>query len=271
MVSRIVLAMGIDYVLHRDCGAKQRLGVERLVELCKSRSRADAVLAMVRRGGDPRPPSEIALTIAVETPEGTTDRQVTIQTLYDESVPLDAERAGCATCPADRGAGGFGCYRSIPYPIPDAAEAWLMARLPRTIETTAGQLLTRALDDFGWDGAQAAALRAEDDTFFESRVPYGVRWGDGDDAREVSSDQLVHLLFHVGHLEPTHSMMAALFLGVLDHDLELDLLRDPAERARRLAAAVIAAPADPAVQPIADFVATLATAAASDLVVLIDG
>jgi hypothetical protein len=102
-------------------------------------------------------------------------------------------------------------------------------------------------------------------------VPYGVRWGEGDDAREISSDQLVHLLFHVGHLEPAHSMMAALFLGVLDHDVGLDVLRDPAERARRLASAVIEPPADPAVQPMADFVATIAIAAASDLTILIDG
>lgn len=271
MVSRIVLAMGIDYVLHRECGAKQRLGVERLVELCKSRSRADGVLEMVRRRGDQRAPSDIALTIAVETPGGSTDREVSIQALYDEAAPLEAERGACATCAADRGAGGFGCYRSIPYPIPDAAEAWLMARLPRTIDSTAGQLLARALDDFGWDGAQAAAMRADDDTYFESRVPYGVRWGEGDDAREISSDQLVHLLFHVGHLEPTHSLMAALFLGVVDHDLDPSVLRDPAARALRLASAVIVPPTDPDVQPIADFLATLAAAAASDLTILIDG
>ena len=44
--------MGIDYVLHRDCAAKQRLGVERLVELCKSRARADALLAISRERGD---------------------------------------------------------------------------------------------------------------------------------------------------------------------------------------------------------------------------
>jgi len=259
--------MGIDYVLQRECSVKAHLGVERLVELCKSRSRADAVLAMVRRRGDEREPAEIVLTIAVETPDGVSDREVSLQALYDEAAPLEAERATCATCPADRGAGGFGCYRSIPYPIPDAAEAWLMSRVPATTESTAGQLLVRAVDDFGWDGQQAAALRADDDTFFESRVPYGVRWG----AHEISSDQLVHLLFHVGHLAPTHSMMAALFLGVLDHDLDLAALRDPVERSRRLAAAVVEPPADPAAQPMADFVATLATAAARDLPILIDG
>lgn len=263
--------MGIDYVLHRACAAKEHLGVERLVELCKSRSRADAVVAMMRSRGDQRPPADITITVSVQTPEGATDRQVSVQELLDEVAPLEAERAGCATCPADRGAGGFGCYRSIPYPIPDAAEAWLMSRLPRSLATTAGQLLVRALEDFGWDGEHAAGMRADDDTFFESRVPYGVRWGEGDDAAELSSDQLFHLLFHVGHLAPAHSLLAALFLGVLDHDVDLDVLRDPAERARRLAAAVIEAPSDPAVQPMADFVATLAAAAASELTILIDG
>ena len=64
-------------------------------------------------------------------------------------------------------------------PIPDAAEAWLMSRLPKRLDSTAGRMLTRAFADYAWDGAPTAALRDADGTFFESRVAYGVRWGDG--------------------------------------------------------------------------------------------
>ena len=51
-----------------------------------------------------------------------------------------------------------------------------MARLPENLGCTAGALLVRGLGEFGWDGAPTAKLRAAGDTFFESRVAYGVRW-----------------------------------------------------------------------------------------------
>ena len=46
-----------------------------------------------------------------------------------------------------------------------------MARLPSTLDCTAGALLVRGLGEFGWDGAPTAKLRAAGTTYFESRAP----------------------------------------------------------------------------------------------------
>jgi hypothetical protein len=260
--------VGIDYVLDIGCPPKKNLGgIERLVALVKARSRADAVIDLVRKQGDQRPPAEIEFTVVVRTADGTTEQAVSAQSLLDEAAPLEPERATCADCPADGGAGGFGCYRSIPYPIPEVAEAWLLARLPPEIECTAGYFLTRAVEDFAWSGEHAATMRKRGDTFFESRMPLGMRWG----AFELSSDQVFHMMFHVGALEPTHCLMLALFFGVVPHDIDPDILRDPARRRLALAESKVNVPNDPRCVPIAQFVAALGVAAYNDVGVLIDG
>src|SRR5439155_9870206 len=139
------------------------------------------------------------------------------------------------------------------YPIPEHVEAWLMSRLPTTLECTAGTLLARGLGEFGWDGAPTAKLRSAGTTYFESRAPYGVRWQNDRGTIEISSDQLFQMMFMVGNLAPTHSMMLALFCNVLPHDISLQDLKDRDGRARALGAAHIPSEADPDVEQIAAF------------------
>jgi hypothetical protein len=263
--------MGIDYVLDLPCTPKQQLGVEGLVELVKARSRADTVLEMVRKQGDARTAAEIEFEVVLQTPDGTKSQTVSVQDLLDRAAPLEPLRGHCAGCPANGDGPGFGCYRSIPYPIPEEAEAWLLGLLPDDLETTAGQLLVRAIDDFDWDGEHAAGMRAQDDTFFESREALAVSWGEGEHVIEIDTNQLFHLLFHVGHLGATHAFMACLFFGVIPHDLELSALGDPAARAQALKTAQVPQPPSEACEPIAAFLHALATAARLDVDVLIDG
>ena len=263
--------MGIDYVLDLPCTPKQQLGVDGLVELVKAKTRAEAVLEMVRAEGDPRTPDQIQFEVVLQTPDGTRSETVSIQALLDQAAPLEPLRGHCAGCPANGDSPGFGCYRSIPYPIPAAAEAWLLALLPADLASTAGQLLVRAVDDFDWDGEHAADMREEDDTFFESREPLGASWGDGDGRVEIDSNQVFHMLFHVGHLGSTHAFMACLFFGVVPHDLDVSALGDPAARAQALQTAAVPEPPDEACEPIAAFLHALATAARLDIDVLIDG
>src|SRR5262249_8370605 len=147
--------------------------------------------------------------------------------LLEQARALEPERGHCAACPANGDSPGVGCYKSIPYPIPEEAEAWLLRLLPDDLSSTAGQLLQRAVADSVAAGATAAGMRDDGDTFFESRQALSVTWGEGDGAFEIDSDQIFHMLFHVGHLGSTHALMVCLFFGVLPHDTELEALGDP--------------------------------------------
>jgi hypothetical protein len=262
--------MAIDYVLAMGCEPQKLLGVERLVGLHRTRILARTALAHVRDDGDARSPAEIEVQLTMRKPEGESARGVTLQTLLDESAPLDAVAGHCATCPAGL-TREFACHRRIRYPIPEHVEAWLMSRLPTTLDCTAGTLLARGLGEFGWDGAPTAKLRSAGTTYFESRAPYGVRWQNDGRTIEISSDQLFQMMFMVGNLAPTHCLMLALFCGVLPHDINIFELKDGEGRNRALAAAELVTEPDADIEQLAAFLRTLAVAARLDVSVLIDG
>lgn len=263
--------MAIDYVLAVGCEPQEQLGVERLVELHRTRILARSALAHMREDGNDRPPGEIQIQLTMRKPDGDSGRGVTLQDLLDEAAPLDGVAAQCKTCPAGL-AREFACHRRIRYPIPEHVEQWLLARLPASLGCTAGALLVRGLEELSWDGAPTARLRAAGDTFFESRVPLGVRWEGANAGRvEISSDQLFHMMFLVGHLTPTHCLMLALFLGVLPHDTSLHALQDPEARTKALAATHVATEADPDIEQLAAFLRAVATAARLDASIMIDG
>jgi hypothetical protein len=262
--------MAIDYVLAMRCEPQKLLGVERLVGLHRTRILARTALAHVRDDGDQRSPSDIEVQLTMRKPEGESARGVTLQMLLDESAPLDEVAGHCATCPAGLPR-EFACHRRIRYPIPEHVEAWLMSRLPTTLDCTAGTLLARGLGEFGWDGAPTAKLRSAGTTYFESRAPYGVRWQHEGGTIEISSDQLFQMMFMVGNLAPTHCLMLALFCGVLPHDINIFDLKDSEGKSRALAAAELATEPDADIEQLAAFLRTLAAAARLDVSVLIDG
>ncbi len=262
--------MAIDYLLEVRCEPHRRLGVDRLVNLNRTRILARSALAHMREDGDARAPGEIEIQLTTRTSEGESGRGVTLQDLLDEARPLDTVAEHCGNCPAHL-AREFACHRRIRYPIPERVEAWLMARLPTSLACTAGALLVRGLAEFGWDGAPTAKLRAAGTTFFESRVPYGVRWESNDGVIEISSDQLFQMMFLVGNLAPTHCLMLALFCGVIPHDTSLHDLKDEPGRARALAGARVEVQADADIEQLAAFLRALAAAARLDVPILVDG
>lgn len=261
--------MAIDYVLAMGCEPQKLLGVERLVRLHRTRILARSALAHRRDEGDGRVPSEIEVQVATRKPDADSARGVTLQALLDESAPLDEVAGHCALCPAALPR-EFACHRRIRYPIPEHVEAWLMSRLPTTLDCTAGTLLARGLGEFGWDGGPAARLRSAGTTYFESRAPYGVRWQNDEGTIEISSDQLFQMMFMVGNLAPTHCLMLALFCGVLPHDINIFDLKDSAGRTRALAAAELAIEPDADIEQLAAFLRTLAVAARLEVSVLVD-
>jgi hypothetical protein len=275
--------MAIDYLLGVGCEPHKRLGVERLVNLHRTRILARSALAHMREDGDARPPGEIEIQLTMRTTGGDSARGVTLEDLLGEARPLDEVSPYCERCPAELSR-EFACHRRIRYPISERVEAWLMSRLPESLACTAGALLVRGLAEFGWDGAPAAKLRASGTTFFESRVPYGVRWAqtgakqalpdsldNPDGVIEISSDQVFQMMFLVGNLQPTHCLMLALFTGVIPHDTSLHDLKDAPGRARALAHATVPTQADPDIEQLAAFLRALGLAARLDVPILVDG
>lgn len=262
--------MAIDYLLGVRCEPHHQLGVDRLVALNRTRILARSALAHMREDGDARAPNEIEIQLTMRTTGGDSARGVTLADLLEESRPLDTVAEYCGTCPAQLPR-EFACHRRIRYPIPERVEAWLMSRLPTTLACTAGALLVRGLAEFGWDGAPAAKMRAAGTTFFESRVPYGVRWESKDGVIEISSDQVFQMMFLVGNLQPTHCLMLALFCGVIPHDTSLHDLKDDAGRARVLATANVPSEADADIEQFAAFLRALGAAARLDVPILVDG
>jgi hypothetical protein len=262
--------MAIDYLLGVGCEPHKRLGVEQLVNLHRTRILARSALAHMREDGDARPPGEIEIQLTMRTTGGDSARGVTLEDLLSEARPLDEVSPYCERCPAELSR-EFACHRRIRYPISERVEAWLMSRLPESLACSAGALLVRGLAEFGWDGAPAAKLRASGTTFFESRVPYGVRWESPDGVIEISSDQLFQMMFLVGNLQPTHCLMLALFTGVIPHDTSLHDLKDSPGRTRVLAHANVPTQVDPDIEQLAAFLRALGLAARLDVPILVDG
>ncbi len=262
--------MAIDYVLAMGCEPQKVLGIERLMSLHRTRILARSALAHMREDGEARPPADIQIQLTMRKPDSDSARGVSLQDLLNESRPLDEVADHCSTCPAGLPR-EFACHRRIRYPIPEHVEAWLMRRLPTELGCTAGALLVRGLGEFRWDGEPSRKLRASGTTYFESRAPYGVRWPSQDGAIEISSDQLFHMMFMVGHLAPTHCLMLALFTGVIPHDISLHDLKDQDGRARALDAALVPTEVDADTEQLAAFLRTLAVAARLESSVLIDG
>jgi hypothetical protein len=262
--------MAIDYVVGVRCEPQQRLGVERLVELNRTRILARSMLAHMQEDGDARAPADVEIQLTVRKPDGDSAKGVTLADLFAQSAPLDEVTPYCKDCPA-----GYqrelACHRRIRYPIPERVEAWLMSRLPENLGCTAGALLVRGLGELGWDGATTAKLRAAGNTYFESRVPHGVRWQGEHGTIEMSSDQLFQMMFMVGTLAPMHCLMLALFCGVIPHDTSLHDLKDESGRTRTLAAASVPTENDADVEQLAAFLRALALAAKLDVPIYIDG
>jgi hypothetical protein len=250
--------MGIDYVVAKDCAAKEALGVEGIISLVKARSRAEAIIEMAREKGDTSPPSKISFVVALMRNGKVTQENVTAQSLLDQAAELDEHKSGCAACPANRGSeAGFGCYNSIPYPLAVDTEQMMLDMLPDDLSSSsaAGYLFAQALKDFAWSGEKTAAMRKQGDTFFVSRAALKRTWPGG---VTVTSDQVFHMLFHVGHIGTEHALMVCMFYGLVQVGEGGGASKRPkieSPNARRMA----------------DFMNALAFAASEKLDVLIDG
>lgn len=196
----------------------------------------------------------------------------------EAAAPLAAARARaaslCADCRANARRRPLGCAGWVPTPIPEVGERWLLARLPRTLASTAGAILASAVEDFEWDGRYAARLRAEPGGTFAARAPLTQPDG-ARGALCLTSDQAFDMLLGAAHVRRAHPLLLALAFGLVPHDTPPDALgalrADPAGLWPLLAAAALPTPADDAaLGPLGDLLRAVGTAAALGVELLVE-
>lgn len=226
--------MGADLMVDYGCAVKDALGVEDLARLVKQRTQGQVMLDLVRERGDTRSPAEITFMHRSMGPNGVEDVEVNLQSLLDEVEVLKAHEPTCQGCPANYRVCPFGCWGYLNYPITGFEEAWLIARLPDSLETMAGKFLCKSIADFRFDGRPVRAMRGQGGAFLERRKPVKRRWGGMFSGRTIDSNQLLHMMLFVGAIQPSHGALLCLFFGLGPHDLPpaeiADLMSVPARR-----------------------------------------
>jgi hypothetical protein len=149
-----------------------------------------------------------------------------ISDLLAEAAPLENLAANCSGCPANVRCADFGCGGAIHYPITAQAERWLISRLPADLNSARGHLLTSAIADFNFDGADIDAARSRKE-LYESGTAAERKWGSFFSRKtRITSSQILHMTFGVGSLNSAHAKLVAYFLGFLNDDFSIT--NDPA-------------------------------------------
>jgi len=263
--------MGVDYVVDLGCAPKEALSTQQIVDLLKARSRAEYVRDMMRSQGDTRSLSEMTFETVVLRPEGPTREEVSVQRLFDDAAALDPLAASCESCVARCTPRPFGCVGYVSYPVTGETEAWLLDQLPDRLDSSGGTMLENAVRDFRWDGSYTEHLRGQGDTFLELDTSPARRWPSG---FEITGDQIWQILFGLGHLSPAHSMMCALFVGLIPHGTPPDALANLSRDTAQVAGHALRYGVDDADHQVGElqrFFRAMGLAAAMNVTVLIDG
>jgi len=213
--------VGVDYVQDRDCRVKQQLGLDTLVNLLKSRAQAEALRAQFEEKGED--PESATITRVVLYPSGPVEEVVGMAELMKSAEALEPLAPLCDGCTANFRQTPFGCCGYINYPISDAEEQWLMARLPASLSSVGGIYLRSVLQELAIDGRMVATMRS--DLYFERPEAVVRTWEVSGDVFEVSSDQVLQLLFYSGGLNPLHGALVCLFVGLIPHTIAADAMQ----------------------------------------------
>ena len=214
--------MAIDYHGVFPCKVRESVPDEELLRMQKARHRALAAIETAR--SDPsrsdQAPESIAIKVVVLRPDGPEEVTTTAVELLQQAAPLTELAIHCNHCPANIRATDFGCGGAIHYPLSEKGEQWLLSRLPADIKSPAGQMLRKAIEDFKFDGAPISKARGNPQ-FSESREPQVRHWGRFFAGKfHVTSDQILHMAFGVGSLQPMHAKLLTYFLGYLNDRFE---------------------------------------------------
>lgn len=215
--------MSIDYYGQFPCEVRRKVSSADLLRMEKAANRAITVRDLMRQ--EPAamagiPESEWTFKAVVMGPSGPQESTVRIADLLAEAAPLADLSSACKGCPHNVHKRNFGCGGAIRYPISANAEAWLLSRLPSDLKSPAAALLMRAIDDFGYDGADIDRARSRKE-LYELDRPLQRKWG-GLFTRKatVTSSQILQMAFGLGSLQPAHAKMVAYFAGYVDDQFQ---------------------------------------------------
>lgn len=216
--------MAIDYYSSFPCKVREQITDDDLLRMEKARNRANMVLDLMRNNPQVdknKPESEWTFKVVVLGANGPQETEVRIFDLLAEAAPLEPLAQNCSTCHANIRSADFGCGGAIHYPITAQAERWLVSRLPADLNTARGDLLTSAIADFSFSGADIDAARSRKE-LYESNVPAVRKWGGFFSKKtQITSSQILQMSFAVGSLQPIHAKLIAYFLGYLNDDFSI--------------------------------------------------
>jgi hypothetical protein len=213
--------MAIDYLIQYPCVPRAELSDELILDLLKEQERAQMIIHAYRASGDPRPPSEMGFEFTRRGPEGEEGTQlIVVQDVLNRVEQLKPFEPHCAACPANRLGKPYGCVGFIEYPISEAAEVWLLNRLPSLSEPLLWLLLKQGVESFMYDGQTIAALRAASEAYFEARSAPKRRLAEFD----IDGNQVFEMIFNVGAIQPNHAGVLLLFFHAIPRGIEADAI-----------------------------------------------
>ncbi len=276
--------MSLDHVVRLDCNPKRALGAgdprrgeERLSACIVARNRAALIETIAAQQGKAPQDVDVAFARQGEPDAAPLDYDALRRTAAE----LTPHESACAGCPANVTEQAFGCMGCVNYPIPHAAEVWLMDQLERP-GTLGGSLCLSGVKDLGYDGAPIRALRREG--FLEARASVPVVF-EKKLLRNVTvtSDQVLHAFFGVGStIRPEHALTLLLWFGGVIIDGRVPRERTDATLAARLVAMAtpeerraatepnIADPDDPVAEQLSQFLRALYSSWVLDVPIGID-
>lgn len=221
--------MPLYYYIALDCEPRRQLGAEELVGLVQDDVLARRLADEFRKAkGDDYPDSEMIFTRRHIAADGAQEsRDLSVADLKRGTEQLRALAPHCRECPAALGGADYGCVQSISFPITQAAEQWLLARIgPAT--TDCGRLFRASVVQMGY-GRCEMLEEWRDVGFLESPEPL-TRTEPGDPVL-LSSDQILHAMLMSGDLSPVQALSLLLFTQALaltdggDTDAVLELIQ----------------------------------------------
>ncbi len=221
--------MAIDFYASMPCQVRETVTDSDLLRMEKARNRANVVLNAMRNNPQTdksKPESEWTFKSVMLGPDGPEEVEMRIADCLAQAAPLEELARNCEGCPANIRSADFGCGGAIHYPITEQAERWLVSRLPDDLTTPRGFMLTSAIADFNFDGADIDAARNRKD-LYDANTSAERKWGSLLSKKtRITSSQILHMAFNVGSLQPAHAKLVAFFLGFLND--EFDISDDPA-------------------------------------------
>lgn len=215
--------MGVDYVQNRDCRVKRELGLDTLVCLIKSRTQAALLQAHFRERGED--PATANVKRIIQYPSGPVEENVGMAELLEAGAVLAPYEPVCAGCTANFQATPFGCCGYLNYPISAVEENWLMSRLPASADSVAGIYLRNVLRELEIDGGPVAGMRRRHGLYFERPETIVRTWAYAGGTAEVTSDQMLQLVFYSGGIGPAHAAFVCLFVGLIPHGVPGEVMQ----------------------------------------------